>query len=115
MDKTRTSIRRRASSKTISKPSNRTLKDHPKLIEFDPTAHLLDQDFIASAVWECLKTGDADGVLEVISIHLETYEKMKKNKSPISKTTRYQRWKRENPSLESLAKIVKKVYQPSQE
>jgi hypothetical protein len=38
---------------------------------YDPTRALLDEERMGRAIWECLKEGDSEGVIEVIQIHLE--------------------------------------------
>ena len=42
---------------------------------YDPTEALLDEERIGRVIWECLKDGDSEGVIEVIQIHLEAYNK----------------------------------------
>jgi len=39
------------------------------------TEALLDEDRIGRAIWECLKEGDSEGVIEMIRIHLEAVNK----------------------------------------
>ena len=51
------------------------LKKDAGLIEYSPTQELLDENFIALAIWECLKNNDPEGVMEVIQAHLEAVNK----------------------------------------
>lgn len=53
------------------------LRKNAKLIDYSPTQELLDENFIAKAVWECLKNNDPDGVMEVIEAHIEVVNKFR--------------------------------------
>ncbi len=46
-------------------------------IPYSPTLELLDDVFIAQAVWECLKNNDPEGVVEVVEAHLRAVNKLK--------------------------------------
>ncbi len=73
MDRTKISVRRRSSMKNIphKKPATRKIKPGMGVTEYNPTKALLDEERIGRAIWECLKEGDSEGVMEVIQIHLE--------------------------------------------
>jgi DNA-binding phage protein len=72
-----------------------------------PTQELLNGDFIAKAVWECLKNNDPEGVMEVIEIHLEIVNKVKAAKEKdLSRSTMYNAFKGKNPTVKTLAKLV---------
>src|SRR5271154_1840664 len=78
MVKARTSTRRKRSSTKRSNAKNKgvmKLKASACVREINPTEELLNEDLIGRAVWECLKEGDSDGVLEVIGIYIEAYNK----------------------------------------
>jgi len=47
------------------------LKKNAKVSEHGATERLLDENFIAQAIWECLKNNDPQGVIEIIETHLE--------------------------------------------
>lgn len=48
------------------------------LIPYNPIEELQDEEFIALAVWECLKNNDLEGVVEVVEAHLEAVIALKK-------------------------------------
>ncbi|MFN0065126.1 MAG: DNA-binding protein [Chlamydiales bacterium] len=74
---------------------------------YDPTEALLDEERIGRAIWECLKNGDSEGVIEVIQIHLEAYNKTQLAKEAhLSKTTLYHSLRSKNPTIKTLAKLV---------
>ena len=74
MVKATISNKRRKSSGRIQKmkaKSNLKLKKNAKVSGYSATERLLDETFIAQAVWECLKNNDPQGVIEIIETHLE--------------------------------------------
>lgn len=75
--------------------------------EYSPTQELLDETFIAKAVWECLKNNDTAGILEIIEAHLETVNKVNAaNKTELARSTMYNALKGKNPTIKTLAKLV---------
>ncbi len=85
----------------------RKLKLGEGLQSYDPTKALLDEDRIGRAIWECLKNEDIEGVIEVISIHLEAVNKSQRIKeAKIPKTTFYHSLRSKNPTLKTLAKLI---------
>lgn len=108
MGKTRTSARRKASAKnTLSKKAPRTIKPGMGVDSYDPTTALLDEERIGRAIWECLKNGDSEGVIEVIQIHLEACNKTQLAKeADLPKTTLYHAFRSKNPTIKTLAKLV---------
>lgn len=87
-------------------------KTGPVLKEIDPTAELLDQDFIASAVWECLKKDDPEGIIEIINIHLDACNVTKMARTVnLPKTTFYHSLRSKNPTIKTLCKLVKMAYE----
>lgn len=104
MPRAKTSQKQSVSSKNTS---TRKLKNGLKLRPYDPTKALLDEDRIGRAIWECLKNEDTDGVIEVISIHLEAKNKAQLiEETEIPKTTLYHSLRSKNPTLRTLAKLV---------
>jgi DNA-binding phage protein len=104
MSKAKTSRKQSASSKNTS---TRKLKAGLGLKPYDPTKALLDEDRIGRAIWECLKNEDTEGVIEVISIHLEAKNKTQlMEQTEIPKTTFYHSLRSKNPTLKTLAKLV---------
>lgn len=74
---------------------------------YDPTEALLDEERIGRAIWECLKNGDSEGVIEVIQIHLEACNKTQLAKEAhLPKTTLYHSFRSKNPTIRTLAKLV---------
>ena len=108
MGKTKTSIRRRASTKSIQpKKAPRAIKPGMGVDTYDPTEALLDEERIGRAIWECLKNGDSEGVIEVIQIHLGAYNKTQLAKAAhLPKTTLYHSLRSKNPTIKTLAKLV---------
>jgi DNA-binding phage protein len=83
------------------------IKASSDLKAYDPTKALLDEDRIGRAIWECLKNEDTEGVIEVISIHLEAKNKAQlMEEIEIPKTTFYHSLRSKNPTLKTLAKLV---------
>ncbi len=83
------------------------LKKNMGLREYSPTQELLNEDFIAKAIWECLKDNDPEGVIEIIEAHLYAKNitaKAKENDLP--RTTLYHAFKGKNPTVKTLAKLV---------
>jgi DNA-binding phage protein len=108
MGKIKISIRQRAFSQNIPrKRSSRTIKPGKGIDTYDPTEALLDEDRVGRAIWECLKNGDPEGVMEVIQVHLEACNKTQLAKEVhLPKTTLYHSFRRKNPTIRTLAKLV---------
>lgn len=108
MGKTKTFVRQRASAKSIQrKKMSRTIKSGMGVAVYDPTQALLDEELIGRAIWECLKNGDSEGVIEVIQIHLEARNKTRLAKeASLPKTTLYHSFRSKNPTIRTLAKLV---------
>lgn len=82
-------------------------KDKHGFKNYSPTKKLLDENFIAKAMWECLKNNDTEGVLEVIEAHLEIVNKVSAaKKAELARSTMYNAIKGRNPTLKTLAKLV---------
>lgn len=74
---------------------------------YDPTKALLDEERIGRAIWECLKEGDSEGVIEVIQIHLDAVNKTRMaEEAKLSKTTLYHALRSKNPTIKTLAKLI---------
>lgn len=83
------------------------LKNDELLIDYSPTQELLDENFIAKAVWECLKNNDPEGVMEVIEAHLEVVNKVRAaENTELPRSTMYNAFKGKNPTIKTLAKLV---------
>lgn len=104
MAKIKTLQRQRKSLRGTSKMK---LKTREGLKRYSPTERLLDEDFIAKAVWECLKDNDYKGVLEVIEAHLRAVNKTKAAKdNDLARSTMYNAFKSKNPTVKTMAKLV---------
>jgi len=78
---------------------------------FDPVKFLLNEKKVAQGIWECLKEGDYEGVVEILEIHLETRDKVNLAKREgLAKTTLYHSLRSKNPTIKTLAKLVQMVY-----
>ena len=75
--------------------------------ESNPREELLNEELIGRAVWECLKEGDSEGVIEVIQIYLEAVNKTQIAKeTAMARSTLYHALKSKNPTIKTLAKLV---------
>jgi DNA-binding phage protein len=86
------------------------LKKGAKVTEIDPTKELADEKIISSAIWECLKNNDPEGVIEVLEAHFHAINKLRfAHESNISRATLYHVLHSKNPTLKTLAKVVHAV------
>ncbi|NGX61580.1 MAG: hypothetical protein K940chlam9_01067 [Chlamydiae bacterium] len=108
MGKTKTFGKQKVSSKsTQRKQTSRKIKADMCVDVYDPTEALLDEDKIGRVIWECLKEGDAEGVIEIIQIHLAAVNKTQfAKKAQIPKTPMYHSFRSKNPTIKTLAKLV---------
>lgn len=83
------------------------LRQDAPVTEVSATERLLDENFIAQAVWECFKNNDPEGVVEIIQTHLEIVNKVKSaQKNELSRSTMYHAFKGKNPTIKTVAKMV---------
>ncbi|NNM43049.1 MAG: hypothetical protein HKM07_01735 [Chlamydiae bacterium] len=83
------------------------LKKGTGIRESNPREELLDEELIGRAVWECLKEGDSEGVIEVIRAYLDAVNKTEIAKeSSMARSTMYHTLKGKNPTIKTLAKLV---------
>lgn len=83
------------------------LKRGSSVVEYSPTARLLDKDFMGKAIMECLINNDPEGVVEIIEIYLDTVNKVQSIRNvKLSRSTLYHTLRGKNPTLKTLAKIV---------
>ena len=110
MGKTKTSVRRKRFSTSISRPMKGTklkLKKGTGIRQSNPREELLNEELIGRAIWECLKEGDSEGVIEVIRIYLEAVNKTQIAKeNNMARSTMYHTLKGKNPTVKTLAKLV---------
>lgn len=83
------------------------LKKGTGIRQSNPREELLDEDLIGRAIWECLKNGDSEGVIEIIRIYLEAVNKTQVAKeNDMARSTVYHTLKSKNPTVKTLAKLV---------
>jgi hypothetical protein len=105
MAKTKTFARRKISSRNIPRrKAPRTIKPGMGVDVYNPTRSLLDEDRIGRAIWECLKEGDSEGVIEIIQIHLEAVKKTEAAELP--STAAFHNFRSRNPTIKTIAKFV---------
>ncbi len=89
-----------------SKPILR-LKRGTGVRESNPTKELADEELISRAVWECLREGDSEGVVEVIMAYIRAVNKLETAKEDSTSTsTMLHNFKSKNPTIKTLAKLV---------
>lgn len=77
------------------------------LKKFEPSETLLDTKLIGTAIMECLIANDPDGIMEIIEGHLKALNKSQFLKEAgVPRSTLYQLFKKKNPTIQTLAKIV---------
>ena len=83
------------------------MKNKDKLIPYSPTEELLDENFIGKAIVECLKNNDPEGVMDIITLYLNTINKVKSSHAAsLARSTLYSSLKTKNPTIKTLAKLV---------
>ena len=101
------SRRRRSLGSTRNMKHKLKLKKSMPVAQYSATERLLDEKFIAQAIWECLKNNDPQGVIEIIETHLEVVNKVKAAQATdLSRATMYHALKGKNPTIKTLAKLV---------
>ena len=104
MGKVKTS---RKQKKSFGSTRKLKLKPGTGLVKYSPTEELLDERFIAIAVWDCLKNNDPEGVIEIIQAHLAVVNKQERIKEAhLPRSTLYNTFKGKNPTIRTLAKMV---------
>ena len=109
MGKVKISKRRKRSLVNTVQPKNKRIvrsKKNAKIRISNPTEELLDEELISRAIWECLKEGDAEGVIEVLEIYLYAVNKTRVAKeASVARSTVYS-LKGGNPTVKTLAKLI---------
>lgn len=91
----------------ISKEKSPRIEDFKGISEYSPTKRLLDKNFVGAAILECLSNNDPEGVMEIIQIYLDTLNKTQMaKKNSLARSTMYHSFKRRNPTVKTLAKLV---------
>jgi DNA-binding phage protein len=104
MAKTKISQKQKKSLKNIPKVK---LKSDTGVKPYSPTEEILQADLIGRAIVECLRNNDPEGVMEVISIYLNTLNRVKTaQEANLSRSTLYHSLRYKNPTIKTLAKIM---------
>lgn len=83
------------------------LREDARVTEYNPIKNLLDPNRIGAAIMECLLENDTEGVLEIIETYLYAVDKTQFLKeAKIPRSTAYNVFKRRNPTIKTLAKIM---------
>lgn len=109
MGKTKTSVRQKKSSVNMlrKKKINMKMRKGTGIRRSDPTKELIDEELIGKAIWECLKNGDPEGIVEVIRIYLDAVNKMQvAREGAAAKTSLHSNLRSRNPTVKTLAKLV---------
>lgn len=120
MDKKRTSIKRKNSlsrkhrsaqkGNKMSKKQQTTefsIKEDAGLKEYDPVKNLLDINKMGAAIMQCFIENDTEGVLEIVENYLYAVNKTQFLKEAnVPRSTMYNFFKRRNPTIKTLAKIM---------
>lgn len=87
--------------------NSRVLRKDANLKEYDPVKNLLDPKRLGAAVMQCLMENDTDGALEIIESYLYAVDRTQFLKdAKISRSTAYNVFKRRNPTIKTIAKIM---------
>ncbi len=83
------------------------LKENTDVRKNNPREDLLDEELISRAVWECVKEGDFEGVIEVIKAYLEAVNKTEiAREASMARSTMYHTLKNKNFTIKTLAKLI---------
>ena len=84
-----------------------SIKDGVGLKEYNPVKNLLDINKMGAAIMQCFLENDTEGVLEIIENYLYAVNKTQFLKEAnIPRSTVYNFFKRRNPTIKTLAKIM---------
>ena len=83
------------------------LNKESKLKEYQPLKNLLDTNKMGAAIMQCFIENDTEGVLEIIENYLYAVNKTQFLKdAKVPRSTAYNVFKRRNPTIKTLAKIM---------
>lgn len=89
------------------KKTTPTLREDANLKEYDPLKNLLDTKKMGAAIMECLIENDTEGALEILEGYLYAVNRTQFLKeAKIPRSTAYNVFKRRNPTIKTLAKIM---------
>ncbi len=85
----------------------RVLREDANIKEYDPIKNLLDPKRLGAAVMQCLMENDTNGALEIIESYLYAVDRTQFLKdAKIPRSTAYNVFKRRNPTLKTIAKMM---------
>lgn len=85
----------------------RVLREDANIKEYDPIKNLLDPKKLGAAVMQCLMENDTNGALEIIESYLYAVDRTQFLKNAkIPRSTAYNVFKRRNPTLKTIAKMM---------
>ena len=85
----------------------RILREDANLKEYDPIKNLLDPKRLGAAVMQCLMENDTNGALEIMESYLYAVDRTQFLKdAKIPRSTAYNVFKRRNPTLKTIAKMM---------
>jgi probable addiction module antidote protein len=90
-------------------PKYVTVKPSVKTSKWSPSEEILDESFLAKALFKALKDEDVDSFKEILFAHLDAKVKSKvAKKMGLAHRTMYEALSEKgNPSLKTIAKIVR--------
>jgi DNA-binding phage protein len=104
MAKKKISLKRKRSSSTTPRAR---IKDFAGIHPHYPEKNLKNPKFVGAALLECLQENDPEGVMEVLEIYLSVLNKSQlAREEGLHRQTLYSAFKRRNPTVRTLAKIV---------
>lgn len=91
----------------MTKKTRESFKEGSGLKEYDPVKNLLDINKMGAAIMQCFIENDTEGVLEIVENYLYAVNKTQFLKEAnIPRSTAYNFFKRRNPTIKTLAKIM---------
>lgn len=84
-----------------------SIKEDAELKKYDPVKNLLDINKMGAAIMQCFIENDTEGVLEIVESYLYAVNKTQFLKEAnVPRSTMYNFFKRRNPTIKTLAKIM---------
>ena len=77
-----------------------------KLTKFSTSDYLLDENFVAKAMLECLLDNDPEGVVDILNAFYRARSRLVAANSGLANSTFYHLLKTKNPTLKTLARLM---------
>lgn len=88
-------------------PKKLKLKNREGISIHHPERTLMNEKLVAEGILECLKQNDTEALMEIIEGYLSILNLSKfSRKSKVPRRTLYHAFRRKNPTIKTLAKIV---------